>query len=117
MKATLADYRYRTPCLRLVPVTGSPIYLTDHPRDLVIGGHTPEHFRYEFTGYDAQAGFSPASIDIEGIASASGVTRAAVGSGLLTGPGLARVRHLLGITSRGPGAGHHRRFRQATLFR
>jgi hypothetical protein len=35
MKSTVADYRYRVLCLRIVPVTGSPIYLTDHPRDLV----------------------------------------------------------------------------------
>jgi hypothetical protein len=64
----------------------SPIYLTDHPRDLVMGGHTYlSTAGYEFTGYAATAGFSPASIDVEGIAGASGVTRAAVGSGLFDG--------------------------------
>lgn len=86
MKSVVADYRYRVLCLRIVPVTGSPIYLTDHPRNLVIGGHTYlSTSGYQFTGYAGTAGFSPAAIDIEGIAGASGVTRAAVGSGLFDG--------------------------------
>ena len=86
MKSVVADYRYRVLCLRIVPVAGSPIYLTDHPRDLVIGGHTYlSTAGYQFTGYAGTAGFSPASIDVEGIAGASGLTRAAVGSGLFDG--------------------------------
>lgn len=86
MKSTVADYRYRVLCLRIVPVTGSPIYLTDHPRDLVMGGHTYlSTAGYQFTGYAATAGFSPASVDLEGIAGASGITRAAIGSGLFDG--------------------------------
>ena len=86
MKSVVADHRYRVLCLRNVPTAGSPIYLTDHPRDLVMGGHTYlSTAGYEFTGYAATAGFSPASIDVEGIAGAAGVTRAAVGSGLFDG--------------------------------
>ena len=86
MKSAVADYRYRVLCLRIVPTTGSPIYLTDYPRDLTMGGHTYlSTSGYEFTGYSGTAGFSPASIDIEGVAGASGVTRAAVGSGLFDG--------------------------------
>lgn len=86
MKSTVADYRYRVLCLRIVPTAGSPIYLTDHPRDLTMTGHTYlSTSGYEFTGQSSTDGFSPASIDIEGIAGASGVTRAAVGSGLFDG--------------------------------
>jgi uncharacterized phage protein (TIGR02218 family) len=86
MKSVVTDYRTRVLCLRILPVTGSPIYLTDHPRDLVMSGHTYlSTAGYEFTGYAATAGFSPASIDVEGIAGAAGVTRAAVGSGLFDG--------------------------------
>lgn len=86
MKSTVADYRTRVLCLRIVPTAGSPIYLTDHPRDLTMSGHTYlSTAGYEFSGYAATAGFSPGSIDIEGIAGASGVTRAAVGSGLFDG--------------------------------
>ena len=86
MKAAVADYRYRTLCMRIVPVSGSPIYLTDHPRDLVMSGHTYlSTSGYEFTGYSSTAGFSPSAIDLDGIAGASGVTRAAVASGLFDG--------------------------------
>jgi uncharacterized phage protein (TIGR02218 family) len=86
MKSTVADYRYRVLCARVVPITGSPIYLTDHPRDLVMSGHTYlSTAGYEFTGYAATADFSPASIDLEGIAGASGITRAGIASGLFDG--------------------------------
>jgi len=86
MKSVVADYRYRVLCLRIVPVTGSPIYLTDYPRDLVMSGHTYlSTSGYQFTGYARTAGFSPAPVDIEGIAGASGLSRAAVGSGLFDG--------------------------------
>lgn len=86
MKSAVADYRYRTLCMRIVPVSGSPIYLTDHPRDLVMSGHTYlSTSGYEFSGYSSTAGFSPSAIDLDGIAGASGVTRAAVASGLFDG--------------------------------
>ena len=86
MKSAVADYKTRVMCLRLEPVTGSPIYITDFPRDLSIGGHTYlSTSGYEFTGYAATAGFSPASIDLEGIAGPAGISRAAVASGLFDG--------------------------------
>lgn len=86
MKSAVADYRYRVLCMRIVPVAGSPIYLTDHPHDLAMSGHTYlSTSGYQFTGYSATATFSPSAIDIEGIAGASGVTRAAVASGLFDG--------------------------------
>ena len=40
MKSVIADYRYRVICLRIVPVSGSPIYLTRHVRDLTMDGYT-----------------------------------------------------------------------------
>lgn len=86
MKSAVADYRYRVLCLRIIPAVGSPIYLTDHPRDLTMSGHTYlSTSGYEFTGYSSTAGFSPATIDTSGIAGASGVSRAAVASGLFDG--------------------------------
>ena len=36
MKSTVADYRYRVLCMRIVPTTGSPIYLTDYPQNLTM---------------------------------------------------------------------------------
>ena len=86
MKSTVADYRYRVLCLRIVPTTGSPIYLTDYPQNLTMGGHNYlSTAGYQFTGYAGTAGFSPAAIDIEGIAGASGLSRSAVASGLFDG--------------------------------
>jgi len=86
MKGTVAAPETRIECLRIEPVSASPIYLTDYPRDLVIGGHTYlSTSGYEFTGYSATADFAPASLDLDGIASAAAISRAAVASGVFDG--------------------------------
>lgn len=86
MKSAVADYRYRVLCLRIVPVYGGPIYLTDHPVSLVMGAHTYlSTAGYQFTGYDSRSDFSPASIDLEGIAGAAGLSRATISSGIFDG--------------------------------
>lgn len=86
MKSVVADYRYRVLCMRIVPTTGSSIYLTDHAHDLVINGHTYISISgYQFTGYSSTSDFSPASIDIEGIAGVAGISRATISSGLFDG--------------------------------
>ncbi len=82
MKSAVADRRYRVFCLRIVPLTGSPIYLTRHPRDLVMGGHTYlSGSGYDFTGYSATANLSPALVDLEGIAGIAGIGYAEIASG------------------------------------
>lgn len=86
MKPVVADYRYRVLCVRIVPIVGSPIYLTDHPRDIIMSGHTYlSTAGYQFTGMSATDGFSPSAIDLEGIAGASGISRATVASGIFDG--------------------------------
>lgn len=86
MKSVVADYRYRILCMRVVPVTGSSVYLTDYVKDVVMGGHTYlTTSGYQFSGYSATADFSPASIDIEGISAAAGMTRAMISSGVFDG--------------------------------
>ena len=83
MKSVIADYRYRTICLRIVPVSGSPIYLTHHVRDLVMGGHTYlSASGYDFTGYSASANLAPAMVDVEGIAGLAGIGFDEITSGL-----------------------------------
>jgi len=83
MKTVIADYRYRVVCLRIVPVSGSPIYLTHHVRDLVMGGHTYlSASGYDFTGYSATAGFSPAMIDLQGVSGLAGIGYNEVASGV-----------------------------------
>ncbi len=83
MKSVIADYRYRTICLRIVPVSGSPIYLTRHVRDLVMGGHIYlSASGYDFTGYSATAGLNPAMIDLEGISGLAGIGYNEIASGV-----------------------------------
>lgn len=86
MKSVVADYRYRVMCMKIVPVMGSTIYLTDYVKDLTMSGHTYlSTSGYQFTGNSATDSFSPASIDLEGISGAAGISRAAITSGIFDG--------------------------------
>jgi uncharacterized phage protein (TIGR02218 family) len=86
MKSVVADYRYRIFCMRIVPVTGSNVYLTTHVHDLVMGGHTYlSTSGYQFSGYSVTSDFSPSSIDIEGIVDVAGIGREALVSGAFDG--------------------------------
>jgi uncharacterized phage protein (TIGR02218 family) len=83
MKPAVADYRYRVLCLRIVPKLGSTIYLTHHPRDLVMSGHTYlSTSGYDFTGYNSTTSMSPGVIDLEGIAGLAGIGFDQIGSGV-----------------------------------
>ncbi len=84
MKPATVDLHYRTLCLRIVPLTGSPIKLTMHPRDLVMGNGAIylSASGYEYTGYTASAGLSPSMIDIQGIAGLAGIGADQIVSGL-----------------------------------
>ena len=87
MKSVLADYRYSTLCLRIVPISGATIRVTSHARDLTMSNSQVyvSTAGYQFTGYSATADFSPGSIDLEGICGVAGVSRAAVASGAYDG--------------------------------
>jgi len=86
MKSVVTDAELRVLCLRIMPVTGASIYLTDHPRDLTMSGHTYlSTSGYEFTGYSATAGFAPGSLDLQGISGVAGISRAQISSGLFDG--------------------------------
>ena len=86
MKPTITDPHTRVICLRIVPATGSPIYLTHYVRDLVIGGHTYlSTSGYDFSGYSAESAMSPAIFELQGIAGAAGIGYDEVASGLFDG--------------------------------
>ena len=86
MKSVVTDAATRVLCLRILPVTGASIYLTDHPRDLTMSGHTYlSTSGYEFTGYSATAGFAPGSLDLQGISGVAGISRAQIAAGLFDG--------------------------------
>ena len=83
MKPAVADPRFRVICLRIVPKTGSPIYLTHHVRDLVMSGHTYlSTSGYDFTGYTSTASMSPSMIDLRGIVGLAGIGFDEIGSGV-----------------------------------
>jgi len=83
MKAAVADYRYRILCLRIVPKTGSSIYLTHYPRDLVMSGHTYlTTDGYDFTGYSASSSMASSMVDLTGISGIVGIDRAEIQSGI-----------------------------------
>lgn len=84
MKATVVDYQFRITCLRIVPLLGAPIYITDHIRDLMIGGNLYlAEAGYEFTGNATESSMTPGTFDLEGIIALSGISRAAIASGAL----------------------------------
>lgn len=83
MKSVVADYRYRVQCLRIVPKSGSPIYLTQHVRDLTMNGHTYlSASGYDATAYSSAANLSPSMVDLEGIAGAAGIGYDEISSGI-----------------------------------
>ena len=83
MKPAVADSRFRVICLRIEPLTGSPIYLTHHPRDLVMRGHTYlSTSGYDFTGYSSAASTSPSMVDLQGIAGLAGIGYDEINSGV-----------------------------------
>ena len=86
MKSAIADPRFRVLCLRIVPTSGSTIYLTHHVRDLTMAEHTYlSTSGYDFSGYSAQADLSPALFELTGIAGAAGIGFDAIGSGVFDG--------------------------------
>lgn len=87
MRAVVADYRYRTMCLRIVPTIGPAIRLTHYPHNLTMSnGEVYQAFSgNDFTGYTAGSSMSPALVDLEGIAGLVGIGKDAVMSGVYDG--------------------------------
>lgn len=84
MKPAVVDYQFRITCVRIEPLLGAPIYLTDHIRDLTIGGHLyRSDAGYEFSGNAAESSMTPGTFDLEGIIDIAGLSRASIASGAL----------------------------------
>jgi len=83
MKTTTADYQYRIHCIRIVPNIGTPVYITDHPRSILISGNLySSDYGYEFTGQDESTAMNAGVIDLSGIIGLSGITYAKIASGV-----------------------------------
>lgn len=86
MKSAVADRRYKIHCLRIVPLWGDTVYLTDHPRDLVIGANTYKtDSGYQFSGHASESSMSPGVMDLDGIAGIAGIDRDEIVSGVFDG--------------------------------
>lgn len=87
MKPQVAHFTTRVLCLRIVPVVGASICLTHYPRNLIMsnGQVYLTNSGYEFTGYTAASGTSPAMIDVQGIAGVAGISKSAIASGVFDG--------------------------------
>jgi len=86
MKPAVANRAYKIHCLRIVPNWGDPVYLTDHPRDLVMGANTYRtDSGYQFSGLASEAGMAPGVMDLDGIAGIAGIDRDQIISGVFDG--------------------------------
>lgn len=83
MKPAVANNAYKIHCLRIVPQWGPSIYLTDHPRDLVIGANTYKtDSGYQFSGQASESSMAPGVMDLDGIAGIAGIDRNKIVSGV-----------------------------------
>jgi len=86
MKSVIADYRTRVLCLRIVPVNGSPVYLTQYPVALDMGGHTYVSVAgSEFSGVSATAAMSATVVDLSGFVGLAGIGVDEIASGMFDG--------------------------------
>ncbi len=86
MKPAVADRRYKVHCLRIVPLWGATVYLTDHVRDLVMGANTYKtDSGYEFSGLASEDNMSPGVLDLSGVANIAGIDMDEIISGVFDG--------------------------------
>lgn len=83
MKSVVADSKYKVHCIRIVPLWGATVYLTDHVRDLVIGANIYKtESGYQFTGLAAESNMSPGVLDLSGVAGLAGIGYDTLASGV-----------------------------------
>lgn len=83
MKSVVADYRFRCHGLRIECTNGLIVRLTDYPRDLLMGGNLYQSDNgYQFTGSQSGTSMSPGSMDLDGIATITGIGRDQIASGV-----------------------------------
>ena len=86
MKSAVADRRYKIHCLRIVPLWGATVYLTDHVRDVVLGANTYKtDSGYEFSGLALEDNMSPGVLDLSGVANIAGIDMDEIVAGVFDG--------------------------------
>jgi len=83
MKAVIADYRFLCHGLRIECTNGLIVRLTDYPRDLMMSGNLYQSDNgYQFTGSQSGTSMSPGSMDLDGIATITGIGRDQIAAGV-----------------------------------
>ncbi len=83
MKPAVAAREYKIHCLRIVPLWGATVYLTDHVRDVVIGANTYKtDSGYQFSGQVSESSMAPGVMDLDGIANIAGIGYDQIASGV-----------------------------------
>lgn len=83
MKSVVADYRFRCHGLRIECTNGLIVRLTDYPRDLMMTGNLYQSDNgYQFTGSQSGTSMSAGAMDLEGIATITGIGRDQIASGV-----------------------------------
>lgn len=75
MKSSVANYRYKTYCVRIVTVNDGSYYFHAGNNDLVMGGNTYLGIGQVFSDYTSTNDFKAAIVDYEGFLGVAGVTR------------------------------------------
>lgn len=81
---SVTDWQTEVICLRIVPISGSTVRLTQYPVDLTMSnGETYlTSYGYDFTGWESVSNMSPGSIDLQGILEYAGIGRDEIASGV-----------------------------------
>lgn len=83
MKSVIADYRYLCHGLRIECTNGLIVRLTDYPRDLIMSGSTYRSDNgYQFTGSQSGTTMAAGVMDLDGIATITGISRDQIASGV-----------------------------------
>jgi len=84
MKATFAPHNTSAWCIRIQCIAGLTIRLTSYPLDLIMSNATvyKTDSGYSTATFSSSTGFSPAVIDLEGIAEIAGISRDQIASGI-----------------------------------
>jgi uncharacterized phage protein (TIGR02218 family) len=83
VKTAIANNNYKIYCLKIVPLWGPPVYLTEYVRNLTMNGHVyMTDAGYEFTGLSGEAAMSPGTMDLSGIVEIGGASYDQIVSGV-----------------------------------
>ena len=85
MKSSVADYRYKTYCVRVVTINDGSYYFHAGNADLVMGGNTYLGIGQVFSSYTHTTEFNASIVDYEAFLGVAGVSRGDIEKGVFDG--------------------------------